>query len=165
MLAAPQERWSAAEEMLGTTLAQHGAQALGQAIADHEWQERFGLMHIKRLGPSLLPAEVVVPLEHLGEMLAEAESAIRQPLSLEGMVQRDLQDGAKGWVTLLGFIPHDERTLRFGVAYGLSLTLVRIAKKYGGLACILPVRPRRSWVRNVRRGCAPSSARWMARAS
>ncbi len=132
LLAAPRERWSAAEEMLGKILAQHGAEALDQDLADHEWQKRFGLMHIKRLGPSLLPAEVVVPLERLGEMLAEAESAIRQPLSLEGMVQRDPQDGARGWVTLLGFIPHDERTLAFGVAYALSLTLVRIAKKYGG---------------------------------
>ena len=74
----------------------------------------------------------MVPLENLGQVLEEATSAIRQPLALEGMVQRDLEGGSGGLVTLLGFIPHDERKLSFGIAYGLSLTLVCIAKRHGG---------------------------------
>ncbi len=132
VLVTPEERWHVVEEGLRPILGAHGAQAVDQAIADHEWKERFALMHIKRLGPSLLPAEVVVPLESLGQVLDEAASAIKQPLALEGMVQRNLQGGSEGLVTLLGFIPHDERKLSFGIAYSLSLTLVRIAKKHGG---------------------------------
>ncbi|MEA3273795.1 MAG: FAD-binding and (Fe-S)-binding domain-containing protein [Pseudomonadota bacterium] len=135
VLAAPEARWPAIEAGLSEILDANGAESLDQSIADHEWQERFALMHIKRLGPSLLPAEVVVPLEQLVPVLREAESAIKQPLGLEGMVQLNLrQDGPRALVTLLGFIPHDDRTLGFGVAYALSLTLVRIAKKYGGRA-------------------------------
>ena len=132
LLVAPEARSIAAEADLAWILASRGGRVLDQAIADYEWAARFNLMHVKRLGPSLLPAEVVVPLENLGAMLEEAESVIRQPLTLEGMVQVDQRQGRGGLVTLLGFIPHDERTLGFGVAYSLSLTLVRIARKYGG---------------------------------
>ncbi len=42
------------------------AEILSERIADHEWKNRFKLMVVKRLGPSLVPAEVVVPLASLG---------------------------------------------------------------------------------------------------
>ena len=132
VLVTPEKRWRDVEEGLHPILGAHGGEKVDQAIADHEWGERFALMHIKRLGPSLLPAEVVVPLENVGQVLDEAASAIKQPLALEGMVQGKPGGGAGGMVTLLGFIPHDERKLSFGIAYSLSLTLVRIAKKHGG---------------------------------
>lgn len=134
MLVAPTGRWDAAEEGLARILDRHGGEVLDEALAAHEWDQRFALMHIKRLGPSLLPAEVVVPLQSLAAVLGEAAAQIKQPLALEGMVQRDLQGGSGGLVTLLGFIPHDERKLSFGVAYSLSLTLLSIAKRHGGHA-------------------------------
>ncbi len=46
---------------------------LSQTIADHEWENRFKLMIVKRLGPSLVPAEVVVPLDKLGDLMEEIE--------------------------------------------------------------------------------------------
>lgn len=134
MVVTPNARWRIVEEGLRPILGAHGGEAVDQAIADHEWQERFALMHIKRLGPSLLPAEVVVPLENLAATLEQAATAIRQPLALEGMVQTNREGSPEGLVTLLGFIPHDERRLSFGIAYSLSLTLVRIAKRHGGRA-------------------------------
>ena len=132
LLVAPEGRWGAIEQVLIPIFDAHGARQLGQDLAEHEWEERFGLMHIKRLGPSLLPAEAIVPLKNLGPALEEVQAAIKQPLTLEGMVQVDLTRGSEGLVTLLGFIPHDERKLSFGVAYSLSLTLVQTAKKYRG---------------------------------
>jgi Fe-S oxidoreductase/FAD/FMN-containing dehydrogenase len=133
VLVAPEHRWIAMQGELIKILEAHRAEILDQVIADHEWEGRFNLMHVKRLGPSLLPAEVVVPLKRLTAVLDEAEAAIKQPLTLEGMVQVDLRGGGnRGLVTLLGFIPHDERTLSFGIAYSLSLTLVAIAKRHGG---------------------------------
>jgi len=128
MLVAPAGRWDAVEEGLARILDRHAGEVLDEARAAHEWDQRFALMHIKRLGPSLLPAEVVVPLESLAAVLEEAAAQIKLPLALEGMVQGD----HGGLVTLLGFVPHDERKLSFGVAYSLSLTLVRIAKRHGG---------------------------------
>ena len=132
LLVAPEERWAEADKALAPLLAAHDGEPLDQSLADHEWTERFAIMHIKRLGPSLLPAEVVVPLNSLHMALEEMDAVIKHPLSLEGMVQVDVNGKSEGLVTLLGFIPHDERKLSFGIAYSLSLSLVKIAKKYGG---------------------------------
>ncbi len=133
MLVVPAERWPAIEPVLDSILKSHGGRQLDGEIADHEWQERFNLMHIKRLGPSLLPSEVVVPLDKLAAALAELESAVKHPLAIEGMVHLFLEGGGnEALVTLLGFIPHDQRRLSYGIAFGLSLTAVRIAKQYGG---------------------------------
>ena len=39
-------------------------------IVQHEWENRFNLMHGKRLGPSIAPSEVVVPLANLDRRAA-----------------------------------------------------------------------------------------------
>ncbi len=132
LLVAPAARWQDIDLLIGDSIARGQGERLPHALAEHEWEERFNILHIKRLGPSLLPAEAVVPVESLGSVLEEAQSAIKQPLTIEGMLQLNLMGNSEGLVTLLGFIPHDERTLGFGIAYSLSLTLVKIAKKYGG---------------------------------
>ncbi len=63
-------------------------------------------MRLKRVGPSIIPTEVIVPLAEMPAVLGEIDDKIDQPFILEGMVGR----GDK--VVLLGFIPHDERSLR-----------------------------------------------------
>jgi len=45
------------------------AELLSDRIAQHEWEHRFKIMLVKRLGPSLVPAEVVVPLSSLGNFM------------------------------------------------------------------------------------------------
>ncbi|MFC1921639.1 FAD-binding oxidoreductase, partial [Chloroflexota bacterium] len=42
------------------------AELLPDYIAEHEWENRFRLMAVKRLGPSLVPTEFVIPLSSLG---------------------------------------------------------------------------------------------------
>ena len=85
-------------------------------------------MRIKRLGPSLAPAEVVVPLGELPAVLAELEARVRQPLALEGM-------GVSGREAVpLGFIPHDQRRFSFNLAFPLALTVTNTAKRHGGRA-------------------------------
>lgn len=106
-----------------------GGALLDHDLAVHEWDERFSIMHIKRLGPSLIPTEVVVPLENLAEALDDIEGSIRLPLVIEGMVA---QDDAEPEVILLGFIPHDERSFSYNLAFGLSLSAIQKAKKHGG---------------------------------
>ena len=36
---------------------------LSKDAAEHEWEERFKPMRFKRIGPSIIPTEVVVPLK------------------------------------------------------------------------------------------------------
>jgi len=106
-------------------------QILSREIAEHEWENRFKLMIVKRLGPSLVPAEVVVPLDTLGEVMDEIERKIHQPVVKEGVVVRKGKNG-KPEAVILGFIPSDQRKFSFNFVYGLVLTVVKIAEKHGG---------------------------------
>jgi Fe-S oxidoreductase/FAD/FMN-containing dehydrogenase len=104
---------------------------LRQEIADHEWENRFKLMIVKRLGPSLVPAEIVVPLEKLGAVMEEIELKLKQPVVKEGVIVKKGRDG-KPEVVILGFIPSDQRKFSYNFVFGLVLSIMKIAKKYGG---------------------------------
>ena len=106
---------------------------LTDEIARHEWKNRFKLMLVKRLGPSLVPSEIVVPLSALGDVMDEIEDKVKQPLVKEGVV---IRQGANGQpeVVILGFIPSDERKFTYNLVFGLTLTVIKIAEKHGGRA-------------------------------
>jgi Fe-S oxidoreductase/FAD/FMN-containing dehydrogenase len=104
---------------------------LRQEIADHEWENRFKLMVVKRLGPSLVPAEVVVPLDKMGDVLEDIENQVNQPVVKEGVIIKKGRDG-KPEAILLGFIPSDQRKFSYNFVFGLVLTIMKIAKKHGG---------------------------------
>ncbi|NTW28536.1 MAG: FAD-binding oxidoreductase [Coriobacteriia bacterium] len=128
LVAYPVSRHSAIDAALHAIVATVGGTELDTAIAEHEWDQRFAPMRLKRIGPSIIPTEVVVPVDQLSAVLGEIADKIKQPFVLEGMV-------AKGdHVVLLGFIPHDERTFNFNMAFALSLSVIRIAKAHGGSA-------------------------------
>ena len=107
------------------------AELLSDRIAEHEWQNRFKIMLVKRLGPSLVPAEVVIPLSELGNVMAEIQHKVDQPVVKEGVVVREGADG-KPEVVILGFIPSDQRRFNYNFVFGLSLTIMKIAEKHGG---------------------------------
>lgn len=109
------------------------AEILSERIAEHEWKNRFKIMVVKRLGPSLVPAEVVIPLNRLGHFLEEVENKINQPIVKEGTVIRKGKDG-KPEVVILGFIPADQRKFSYNFVFSLSLSVMKIAEKNGGRA-------------------------------
>ncbi len=109
------------------------AELLSDAIARHEWDNRFKIMVVKRLGPSLVPAEVVVPLSGLAAVLDEVHRTIEQPVVKEGIAIRSGKDG-KPEVVILGFIPSDQRRLDYNFVFGLSLSVMKAAEKSGGRA-------------------------------
>ena len=79
---------------------------LPDEIAKHEWNRRFKLMLVKRLGPSLVPSEIVIPLSALGDVMEEIEGKVKQPIVKEGVVIRQGANG-RAEVVLLGFIPSE----------------------------------------------------------
>ena len=107
------------------------AELLSDKIAHHEWDNRFEMMVVKRLGPSLVPAEVVIPLSSLGDMMAEVEHKVSQPVVKEGLVIRE-GTGGNPEVVILGFIPSDQRKFSYNFIFPLSLTIMKIAEKNGG---------------------------------
>ncbi|HEX3031851.1 MAG TPA: FAD-binding and (Fe-S)-binding domain-containing protein, partial [Bacillota bacterium] len=128
ILAYPQSRRQAIETSLKQIVLANQGQFLGEDAAEHEWEQRFAPMRLKRIGPSIIPTEVIVPLASLPAVLKEIDQKVKQPFILEGMATK----GDK--VVLLGFIPHDERTFAFNLAFALSLTVIEIAKSHGGTA-------------------------------
>ncbi|MFN2291264.1 MAG: FAD-binding and (Fe-S)-binding domain-containing protein [Anaerolineae bacterium] len=131
---APESKREAIEAELPALIQAAGGEAIDQEIVEHEWENRFNLMHGKRLGPSTAPSEVVVPLANLASALQEIEKRIGLPMLMEGMVTTHPQNGVADDVTLLGFILHDERKLTFNFAFGLALSVLKIAKENGGRA-------------------------------
>ncbi len=125
---APESRRDVIDAELPALVRQAGGEVVEDEVVQHEWEERYNLMSIKRLGPSIAPAEVMVPLVNLDKALESIESRIALPMVMEGMVSED------GQVTLLGFILHDERKFSFNFAFGLALTVLKIAKENGGRA-------------------------------
>ncbi len=117
----------------GMSSEQCQAQMLSDEIAHHEWEHRFRIMTVKRLGPSLVPAEVVVPLAGLGGMLSDVEHKIEKPVVKEGvLVRRGRNPQGEPEVVILGFIPADQRKFTYNFVFPLSLSISKIAEKYGG---------------------------------
>lgn len=111
---------------LGEIVAGARGSLLPDDVARHEWELRFSPMRVKRIGPSLIPTEVVVPARSLGAVLAEIDAKVELPLVIEGV-------GVSGKeYVLLGFIPHDERSFGYNVAFGLALSVIKIARAHGG---------------------------------
>lgn len=128
VVAYPESRREAVDGALAAIMEAAGGSELPPAVAEHEWEQRFSPMRLKRIGPSIVPTEVVVPLEELAAVLDDIGSKVRQPFVLEGM------HGTGDEVTLLGFIPHDERSFAFNMAFALSLSVIGIAKRHRGRA-------------------------------
>ncbi len=106
------------------------AEVLSDRIAQHEWQHRFKLMVVKRLGPSLVPAEVIIPLSALGDVMGDIERKVDQPVVKEGVIIRNGAGGPE--VVILGFIPADQRKKSYNFVFGLVLTIMKIAAAHGG---------------------------------
>ncbi|MDK2891687.1 FAD-binding and (Fe-S)-binding domain-containing protein [Methanohalophilus sp.] len=103
-----------------------GGEVLPAEISEHESGEWFRTMKVKRLGPSFIPAEVVIPADKLSKVIAEINKTVSLPVLMEGMV-------AKGDdIVLLCFIPHSERSFKFNLAFPLALSINRIAEENGG---------------------------------
>lgn len=104
-----------------------GGQKLDDGIAEHEWEERFNPMRIKRLGPSIIPMEAVIPASKLAEFIDEfGKAAGKHRYLLEGFAVKG------GEIVLLGFVPHDERRWDYSMAWSLALRFNEIAEKLGG---------------------------------
>ena len=120
---------SSLEELAARALIER----LSDEIARHEWENRFRIMLVKRLGPSLVPAEVIVPVSNLGAAMDEIETRVKHPVLKEGIVVKNGREGNPEAV-LLGFIPADERSLGYNFMFALSLSIMKVAEKYGGRA-------------------------------
>jgi len=107
---------------------------LDEDLAHREWDERFRTMRVRHRVPSLVPAEVVVPLHALADVLDEIEGTIARPVPKEAVVVRS-GDGTDVQVAIHAFIPADDAGgMSRKVAIADALAVVGIAERNGGRA-------------------------------
>ena len=121
----------AVRENLASILESCQGEILDDEIARHEWENRFNIMVVKRLSPSLVPAEFIIPLSNLSDAITEIEKKVRQPIIKEGLVIREGLNGIPE-VVILGFIPSDQRKFSYNFVFGLTLTILKTAERHGG---------------------------------
>lgn len=123
----------AVAEALSGVSARTAMDALPEEIAKRAWEHRFKIMQFKRLGPSIVPAEVIVPLDRFAEFLEKLGKQVRQPVLMEGVVIARGR-GGKPEVVVLGFVPADQRRFAFNIAFGITLAVTAVAESVGGRA-------------------------------
>ncbi len=96
-----------------------GDESLGNEI----WEARFYPMKIKRLGPGIIPAEVIIPSERLSEYLQRISG---------------WNAGSEVWFikeklcAVLSFLPWDERKASYTYQWRFAVKALKTAKKLGG---------------------------------
>lgn len=120
-----------AEQAVREIASEIGATMADKHVVEHEWTNRFKTMVVKRLGPSLVPAEIRVPLAELGAVFSEINDTIAHPVVKEGIVIKNGRNGQPE-VVILGFIPADQRKFGYNFVFALSLTILKIAERHGG---------------------------------
>ncbi|KGK97869.1 Fe-S oxidoreductase [Methanococcoides methylutens] len=111
---------------LENIITSNGGKILSEEISKHEAGEWFRSMKVKRLGPSFIPAEIIVPVDKVGKVFNEIKAKVDLPVLIEGMVEKN------GNVILLCFIPHSERSFKFNLAFTLGISIIKIAEENGG---------------------------------
>jgi len=101
---------------------------LGDKRANFYWSERLFPLRFKRQGPSLVPAEVLVPVKSLSRLHEDTLRELgKSKIAVEGTV------GADGNASYLVWILDDERKkIRYMVGWHRSFDIASLAPKHGG---------------------------------
>ena len=102
----------------------HGVEIAG---AEHEWQERFNMLRVKRAVPSVVPSSAYLPLERVTEFYSGLEKLNKRPIGLLGYVVSEKQ------CSLMPLIVTDEtKPLEYLFAMQTPSTVSNLAISLGG---------------------------------
>ena len=91
-------------------------------------------MVVKRLGPSLVPAEVVVPLANLGAVMTEIEKKVHQPVVKEGVDDPERRRRASRRWSSWASSPATSASSATTSSSACRFRSCKIAEKHGGRA-------------------------------
>lgn len=122
----PKPRRSRIELPVKDMVQKAGGKLMKEKLAQEEWDDKFYPMRFKKLGPTLIASEVIVPIEGLAALVKEIENKFKGQFAIEGtMIGHDR-------IAVLGFMLADERKLGFPLAYASSLDVIDSGEKNGG---------------------------------
>lgn len=127
LLAAPKERLAALQSRLDDVVKAFGGEVAKGDLAKREWDNRFNQISVKRMGPSLVTAEVVVPADRLFEALEAARKAAK----LEEFGIWCLAVGPREVLLVCQGLA-DERRPDYVLTHANSVAIVDSVKRFGG---------------------------------
>jgi FAD/FMN-containing dehydrogenase len=93
------------------------------------WNERFYPLRIKRHGPSLVPAEMLAPIEMLPEILEKTKMELRNSkVAIEGTLSNDGTTSFMVWI-----LDDERRKVSFTIGWYRSFQIASLAERFGGL--------------------------------
>ena len=109
-------------------VARNKGKILDKEIAETEWRERFYPMRLKRVGPSLVPSEVYVPLSNLKDFILKLRKKSKnERLGIEGIVSSNSQA-----VVMTFFLDDERKQISFLMGFYRSFEVVTTATEFGG---------------------------------
>jgi len=118
------------ETVFAKTVGDNFGVVESEHIGEHEWEERFYPMRIKRLGPSLAPSEVYVPLNNMASFIDRCDKHFKgEKFALEGAVTDEGEVAVLAW-----FLDDERRTIAFLMGWYRSLDFIELGIKDGGRA-------------------------------
>jgi Fe-S oxidoreductase/FAD/FMN-containing dehydrogenase len=121
----PESRAEVASE-IESIIARNKGKVLPAKLAKHEWDNRFYTMRLKRLGPSIIASELIVPTDSLADFLKAVDKKFKGDFVFEGIMETPDR------LIMMGFMLADERKTNYPLKFSSSLIVADIAKKHGG---------------------------------
>jgi FAD/FMN-containing dehydrogenase len=115
---------------ISETMSMYHGTVESDEIGHHEWEERFYPMRVKRLGPSLAPSEVYVPLERMVDFMDHCKKHFKgERMAMEGAVNHQNEVAVLTWG-----LGDERRRIPFMFGWYRSLDVINIGLKHGGRA-------------------------------
>lgn len=126
----PAEEIKAEEDILKKAIKDNFGVIEPEHLAEHEWEERFYPMRIKRLGPSLVPSEVYVPLKNISAFIDRTDKRFKgEKYALEGALNDKGEVAVMAW-----FLDDERRKIPFLMGWYRSLDFIELGIKEHGRA-------------------------------
>ncbi len=106
--------------------SKHEGSILSKAIADAEWDERLYALKLKRGGPTMLAAEVILSLEQLGSFYRRVKR-MNQRTAVYGYLM-----GSDKMNILIQYYADDSKTLEYLFLLAKTQGIYNAALKFGG---------------------------------
>ncbi len=93
------------------------------------WDERLYTLRIKRHGPSIVPAEMLVSIDLLPEILEKTKTELRNSkVAIEGMLSNDGKSSVMVWI-----LDDERKHFSFTIGWYRSFRIAAMAARFGGL--------------------------------
>ncbi len=116
-------------EIIKTATNEDNGAVLNDKRSRYYWNERFYPLRVKRHGPSIVPAEMLAPINMIPEILEKTKTELRNSkIAIEGMLSND------GTTSVMVWILDDERKkVSFTIGWHRSFKFASLAQRFGGL--------------------------------